>query len=59
MQGLDLEVAATMELAPETPFVVGAHDGVLSNLGVNAIAPGVVAARATRRTLNFQYTCMS
>ena len=25
------------------PFVVGASDGVLSNLGVNAIDPGVVA----------------
>lgn len=44
VQGLDPEVAAIMGLAPETPFVVGANDGVLSNLGVNAIAPGVVAA---------------
>ena len=29
---------------PSTPFVIGASDGVLSNLGVNAIEPGVVAA---------------
>ena len=29
---------------PSTPFVIGASDGVLSNLGVNAIKPGVVAA---------------
>ena len=26
-----------------TPFIMGASDGVLSNLGVNAIEPGVVA----------------
>ncbi|ASK61970.1 gluconokinase [Virgibacillus phasianinus] len=27
----------------EVPFIVGASDGVLSNLGVNAIEPGVIA----------------
>ncbi|WP_123041510.1 gluconokinase [Cohnella candidum] len=36
--------AAETGLAASTPFVVGASDGVLSNLGVDAIGPGVVAA---------------
>ncbi|QHW33303.1 gluconokinase [Paenibacillus rhizovicinus] len=43
MRGMKPEYAAVMGLLPETPFVVGASDGVLSNLGVNAIEPGVVA----------------
>ncbi|WP_040206153.1 gluconokinase [Neobacillus jeddahensis] len=37
------EYASILGLLAETPFVVGASDGVLSNLGVNAIDPGVVA----------------
>ncbi|MBM7585785.1 gluconokinase [Bacillus pakistanensis] len=41
--GLKEEYARMTGIAPETPFVVGASDGVLSNLGVNAIEPGVVA----------------
>jgi len=41
--GLDPGYAAAMGLAPSTPFVVGASDGVLSNLGLDAIGPGVVA----------------
>lgn len=44
MTGLDRSYAAAMGLSPSTPFVLGATDGVLSNLGVNAIQPGVVAA---------------
>lgn len=44
MNGLDPRYAAAMGLSPSTPFVLGASDGVLSNLGVNAIKPGVVAA---------------
>ncbi|MCG7406895.1 gluconokinase [Paenibacillus sp. ACRRX] len=44
MQGLDATHAAAMGLTVATPFIVGASDGVLSNLGVNAIEPGVVAA---------------
>ncbi|WP_276354463.1 gluconokinase [Cohnella caldifontis] len=36
--------ASETGLAASTPFIVGASDGVLSNLGVNAISPGVVAA---------------
>ncbi|NJL86110.1 MAG: gluconokinase [Leptolyngbyaceae cyanobacterium SM1_1_3] len=43
VQPLLLEVAATMGLPSNLPVVVGASDGVLANLGVGAIAPGVVA----------------
>ncbi|MFC0273139.1 gluconokinase [Metabacillus herbersteinensis] len=43
LTGLDETFAREMNLIPSTPFVVGASDGVLSNLGVNAIEPGVVA----------------
>lgn len=43
MNGLSGDYAAEMGLHPATPFVLGASDGVLSNLGVNAIDPGVVA----------------
>jgi gluconokinase len=41
--GLAAETAARLGLALDTPFVLGANDGVLSNLGVNAISPGEVA----------------
>ena len=43
IQGMDEAYAKEMNLLPSTPFVVGAGDGVLSNLGVDAIDPGVVA----------------
>jgi gluconokinase len=43
MLGMDEHLASDMNLLPATPFVVGASDGVLSNLGVNAIDPGVIA----------------
>ncbi|MCD7035040.1 gluconokinase [Metabacillus sp. GX 13764] len=43
LQGLKEEYAKEMNLPPETPFVTGASDGVLSNLGVNAIGKGEVA----------------
>jgi len=43
LQGLDVALAAQLGLRSDTPFVIGANDGVLSNLGVNAIAPGQVA----------------
>lgn len=43
MIGIDPVYAGSMSLKAGTPFVVGASDGVLSNLGVNAIDPGVVA----------------
>ncbi|MGG1880199.1 gluconokinase [Paenibacillus cisolokensis] len=44
LTGLNADYARIMGLLPSTPFVLGAADGVLSNLGVNAIQPGVVAA---------------
>jgi gluconokinase len=37
------ELAKQVGIDPETPFVIGASDGVLSNLGVNAIRKGEVA----------------
>jgi gluconokinase len=43
MQGLVADIARRTGLAPDTPFVVGANDGVLANLGVDAIGPGEVA----------------
>jgi gluconokinase len=43
LNGIDETYAKEMNLLPTTPFVIGAGDGVLSNLGVNAIEPGVVA----------------
>lgn len=41
--GLSAEFAKKLNLLKTTPFVIGASDGALSNLGVNAIDPGVVA----------------
>ncbi len=41
--GLKPSIAETLGLLIDTPFVVGASDGVLSNLGLNAIKKGVVA----------------
>ncbi|WP_110926213.1 gluconokinase [Bacillus massiliglaciei] len=43
LKGINPVFAKEMMLSEQTPFVVGASDGVLSNLGVNAIEPGVVA----------------
>lgn len=43
LNGLSVAYAEEMGLLPSTPFVIGASDGVLSNLGVDAIDPGVVA----------------
>jgi len=43
LQGLDAAIAERLGLRTDTPFVIGANDGVLSNLGVNAIHPGQVA----------------
>lgn len=43
IKGLKQEFVTELGLSSETPFVIGASDGVLSNLGVNAIDPGVVA----------------
>lgn len=43
LEGLKAAYAAEMGLSPWTPFVVGASDGVLANLGLDATDPGVVA----------------
>lgn len=43
LQGLNKLVAAELGLNTDTPFVVGASDGVLANLGIGAIDPGVYA----------------
>jgi len=37
------QLANQVGIDPQTPFVIGASDGVLSNLGVNAIKKGEVA----------------
>ncbi|MCU0893912.1 MAG: gluconokinase [Rhodospirillales bacterium] len=41
--GLPKDVADAMGIAADTPFVIGANDGVLSNLGLDAVRPGDVA----------------
>ncbi|CDQ38182.1 MULTISPECIES: gluconokinase [Virgibacillus] len=41
--GLDEELSNYMGIHSTTKFIIGASDGVLSNLGVNAIEPGVIA----------------
>jgi len=43
LKGLDEEAARRTGLGRETPFVVGASDGTLANLGVGALAPGILA----------------
>lgn len=43
LTGMDETFAREMNLPTDIPFVAGAGDGVLSNLGVNAIEPGAVA----------------
>jgi gluconokinase len=43
LTGIKEEHAEFMGIPPDIPFVIGASDGVLSNLGVGAIETGVVA----------------
>lgn len=43
MTGLLPEAANQLGLSADTPFVIGASDGVLANLGAGAYQPGVVA----------------
>ncbi|MFC5652692.1 gluconokinase [Paenibacillus solisilvae] len=43
LEGLHAGYASEMGLTAATLFIVGASDGVLSNLGVDATQPGVVA----------------
>ena len=40
---LNPDLAKQIGIDPQTPFVIGASDGVLSNLGVNAIRKGEIA----------------
>ncbi|PTM58565.1 gluconokinase [Desmospora activa] len=40
---LETTIAARIGIHPETPFIVGASDGVLANLGVGAIQQGEMA----------------
>lgn len=42
-RGMDEVYAQVIGIPADTPFVYGAGDGPLSNLGVNAIQPGVAA----------------
>ncbi|PSO73171.1 MAG: gluconokinase [Cyanobacteria bacterium SW_6_48_11] len=43
LHSMQTEYQEAMGLAAETPLVMGASDGVLSNLGVGAVSPRVVA----------------
>lgn len=43
MEGVNEEYEGRLGLDTSTPFVVGANDGVLANIGVGAVNPGVVA----------------
>jgi gluconokinase len=43
LRSMSSDFASFMGLDPDTPVVIGASDGVLSNLGVGAIKPGIVA----------------
>lgn len=43
IDGMRSEVAQRLGLTASTPVVVGASDGVLANLGVGAVRPGVAA----------------
>ncbi|HET7628061.1 MAG TPA: FGGY family carbohydrate kinase [Bacillales bacterium] len=41
--GLSDRKAKQLGIDPQTPFIIGASDGVLANLGVGAIKPGSIA----------------
>nr|WP_263323382.1 gluconokinase [Neobacillus sp. Marseille-Q6967] len=43
LSGIKKEIAAEMGISEEMPFVMGAADGQLANLGIGAILPGEVA----------------
>lgn len=43
LSGLDPAIAKEMAISADVPFVIGAADGQLSNLGIGAISPGEVA----------------
>ncbi|CAM4125076.1 gluconokinase [Paenibacillus alkaliterrae] len=57
IHGLKREAAERMGLGTDTPFIVGAQDGVLANLGIGAVEEGVLAVTigtsgAVRTTVN-------
>ncbi|WP_283679113.1 gluconokinase [Lentilactobacillus sp. Marseille-Q4993] len=43
LKGLKEEYSKVLGISEDVPFIIGASDGPLANLGVNAIKPGVVA----------------
>ncbi|MBW4468430.1 MAG: gluconate kinase [Pegethrix bostrychoides GSE-TBD4-15B] len=43
LSGMKANLASQMGLLPNTPVVIGASDGTLSNLGLGAVSPGQVA----------------
>lgn len=43
LNGMKKEIAEEMGIRPDMPFVIGAADGQLANLGIGAILPGEVA----------------
>jgi gluconokinase len=43
LTGIGPQIAEEMGIDPELPFVIGAADGQLANLGIGAILPGEVA----------------
>jgi len=43
LRGMKTEYAQAMGIPADLPVVIGASDGVLANLGVGAIAPGITA----------------
>lgn len=46
LTGIKKDVAEKMGISSEMPFVIGAADGQLANLGIGAISPGEVAVTA-------------
>ncbi len=57
LTGLNIDAAIRMGLSENTPFVLGAQDGVLANLGIGAIEDGVAAV--TIGTSSAVRTCVS
>lgn len=43
LRGMDAQFAAKMEIAADTPFIVGGSDGCLANLGADITQPGDAA----------------
>ncbi|SFP84445.1 gluconokinase [Salibacterium halotolerans] len=43
LKGMTREAAAELDIDPDTPFVMGASDGVLANIGAGAVSPGQAA----------------